>query len=390
MLETKKPREQSGRDSFSRYRAQVRSAAMASLSILEGKEIDRVYCDLHDDFVVRKKDGHGFSYIFYQVKTKGKQNHHWSLNEVFGLNTKLKDQSKQDTDKIKNSFVGKLLLHTVVFDEYCNSVVFQTNIHNSDEVESLLKDIEDGTFENKFAVVLVDRFNHCFPSEIASGLSTHEIKKRLSKLNFENDVQYLKCGDDNFEPLAKDKIYQFSEVDLGYVESKEIMMKLLELVERKSSGVISNLTNKTIEEFAGISIDDLLSILSISKDAYSNLLKGGDSKAIKTVSIIQRTLKEAGAGNEEVEYCSRCKTNWDLWVRRNRHVIPEFELNTIASKVRQLLNESLQHNNTIMLSNLSTPINNLKQELSSCGILYDLTVDLLLGAVFGALVKGKS
>jgi hypothetical protein len=68
MLETKKPREQSGRDSFNRYRAQVRSAAMASLSILEGEDIDKVYCDLHDDFVVRKKESNCYSYVFYQVK----------------------------------------------------------------------------------------------------------------------------------------------------------------------------------------------------------------------------------------------------------------------------------------------------------------------------------
>jgi hypothetical protein len=118
VLETKKPREQSGRDSFSRYRAQVRSAAMASLSILEGEDIDRVYCDLHDDFVVRKKNTSGYSYVFYQVKTMGKQNHNWTLNELFGLKTTLKDQNKQSTDKIKGSFIGKLLLHTVVFDQY--------------------------------------------------------------------------------------------------------------------------------------------------------------------------------------------------------------------------------------------------------------------------------
>ena len=49
MLETKPAREQNGRDSFSRYRAQARSAAMAALSILEGGNIDRVYCDLHDE-----------------------------------------------------------------------------------------------------------------------------------------------------------------------------------------------------------------------------------------------------------------------------------------------------------------------------------------------------
>tara|TARA_R110000803_G_scaffold90248_1_gene157557 strand:+ start:14504 stop:15676 length:1173 start_codon:yes stop_codon:yes gene_type:complete len=390
MLETKRPREQSGRDSFSRYKAQVRSAAMASLSILEGDEVDRVYCDLHDDFVIRKKDTDGYSYVFYQVKTKGKQNHNWSLNELFGLKSTVKNQSKQSTEKIKNSFVGKLLLHTVVFDKYCNSVVFQTNIHNSDDVEKIVKDVEIGTFQNKFSEVLVDRFNQCFPDEITKDLSENEVKSRLSKLKFETDVQYLKNGDDNFEPLAKSAIYKFSEVDLEHTESKEILMKLLELVEKKSSGIISELTSESIEQYAGISIDDLLSILSISKDAYNNLLEGGDDKAIKSASIIQRTLLSAGAGIDEVEFISRCKTNWDVWLRTNRHVILEFDLQSITSKVRQLLNNSIRNDGSVQLASLRVPIKALVQEFEAEDLIYDLNAELILGGVFAELVKGKS
>lgn len=390
MLEKKKPREQSGRHSFSAYRAQVRSAAMASLSILENNGIDKVYCDLHDDFVIRKKDDDGYSYVFYQVKTNGKQNYNWTVSELFGLNTKIKVQKKQSTKKIKDSFVGKLLLHTVVFDNYCNSVVFQTNINNGDDVDSIIKDIESGTFQNKFSEVLINRFNQCFPDEIASEFTEDQIKERLSKLKFETDVQHLKKGDDNFEPLARNAIYKYSEVDLGYTETREILMKLLDLVEDKSDGVISKLTKETIEKYAGISIDDLLSILSISKDAYSNLLEGGDSKAIKSASIIQRTLTSAGASLTEVEYISRCKTNWDLWLRKNRHIIIEFDLQSINSKVRKLLNDSIRNDGTLHLATLRTPIKNLMGELESEGLIYDLSLELILGGIFAELVKGKS
>ncbi|MES9901811.1 MAG: dsDNA nuclease domain-containing protein [Sedimenticola sp.] len=100
MLETVQPREQSGRDALGGFRAQARSAALASLSILEGKEVDRVYCDMHDDFVVRINRGGQLFYVFYQVKTNKKQNHNWTLNEVFGLNSR-KNNTRTPITKLK-------------------------------------------------------------------------------------------------------------------------------------------------------------------------------------------------------------------------------------------------------------------------------------------------
>lgn len=390
MLETIKPREQDGRDAFSRYRAQVRSAAMASLSILEGLDIDKVYCDFHDDFVIRKKSDSGYGYLFYQVKTKGKQNHNWTLSEVFGLNSRIKDQSKQESSKIKDSFLGKLILHTVVFDEYCNNVVFQTNIHTSDDIDEIMSDIESGSFENKFTKVLIDRFNNCFPCEKSGKLSVDKIKSKLSKLKFHTDVQYLKNKNNNFEPAAREKIYEFSEIDLSYEESRKILLKLLDLVARKSSGVIEELTNDSIDHYAAISIEDLLSILSISQGAYEVILQGGDAKAIKSASIIQRILSESGAGDQEIEYCSRCKTRWDVWLRKNRHVLLELDLNTITSKIKSVILSSFSLNTEISISSIRSPIMELASELESEGLLFDLNVDMILGAVFSELVRVNS
>lgn len=390
MLHTHAPREQNGRDSFSRYRAQARSAAIAVLAILEGKEIDRVYCDLHDDFVVRRNNGvNEISYVFYQVKTNGKQNHNWTLNDVLGVKTRI-NIDKQNLIEIKDSFIGKLLLHTIVFDSRCIGVVFQTNIHCDDNIEALLKDIESGDFTNKYSQLLIDKFNDLFSSAISQKLSQEEIKERLTKLSFETDVQYLKDGEENFEPIARTKVYAFSEIDLGHAETKEILLKLLALVEKKSSGIISQLTQEAIEEQAGISIDDLLSILSISKDAYQILLAGGDLSAIRSASIIQRTLLASGAKMEQVSYCSKCKTEWDLWVRKNRHTLSPLDFNTIASKVISLVQATQQNGNAISLSNLRAPIKQLEITLKQESLLYDLNEDLILGGIFSELVKGKA
>lgn len=40
-----KPREQAGRDTLERYNAQIRAASIACLSILEGKDVKRVFAN---------------------------------------------------------------------------------------------------------------------------------------------------------------------------------------------------------------------------------------------------------------------------------------------------------------------------------------------------------
>jgi hypothetical protein len=91
-----------------------------------------------------------------------------------------------------------------------------------------------------------------------------------------------------------------------------------------------------------------------------------------------------------VEYCSRCKTEWDLWLRKNRHVISELDLNTISLKIRSLLNDSQKHGNSISFSSLRIPIQGLVKELEAENLLHDLTDNLILGGIFSEMVRGKS
>ena len=386
MLENSPPREQAGRDSFSRYRAQVRSATLASLSILEGKQVDRVYCDLHDDFVVRLNVNEEFFYVFYQVKTYGKQNYNWTVNDIFGISSQIKDPNKQSTQKIANSFAGKLLLHTVAFGDNCRAVVFQTNINLHDSVESLMNDISGSSFSTDHAQLLISRFSECFSQR---KLQEEEIKAHLGKLEFSTDLQHLKRENINFEPIAREEIFKYSEVDLSREEIKEILLKLVDLVEKKSSGVIRDLTYESIEEQAGISIEDLLDVLSISKEAYLNLINGGDQLAIKSASIIQRTLITGGANDDQVEYCTRCKIMWDNWLRNNRHILPEMEVLSIQSDIGDILHSTLE-NGTLVFTKLREPVQGFVKNLSQNGRLYDLNADTILGGIFSELVRSKS
>lgn len=339
--------------------------------------------------MVRLNDEDGIRYHFFQVKTKGKVNHLWKLHETFGLKQTIKNQSKQEAGNIQGSFVGKLLLHTVLFEKYCGKVIFQTNIHCDDVVLEVLKDIQTGKLEHKFTKALIEKFNECFFEDLWCELSDDQIKENLAKLDFEGDVQYLKSTNDTFESTVGDCIYKYSEIDLGRAERKEIIYKLMELVDRKTCDVIHEIDLKTIEERAGISIEDLLNVLSISKDAYRILSQGGDPNAIKSASIIQRLLKNGGAGNQQVEYASRCKTEWDEWYRSNRHKLPEFELNAITQEIGKRVSDSMDHKDALVLLDLKSDISKLKKYLKSKNLLHDLNQNLILGAIFSELVRGR-
>lgn len=388
MVHSIKPREQSGRDSFSRFRAQTRSATIASLSILEGKEIDWIYCDFQDDFVVRYRIEGEISYKFYQVKTKSKQNESWTISELTGINTRKKDEN-QDLVKLKESFIGKLLLQTLMFEESCKYIVFQTNINNDNNVESFFEDILNGNFDNKYVQLFLNNFNCIFSGELNGIIDNEGIKNKLKKLIAEVDVEYLKDKHELFEPLVRSRIYDYSEVDLNYSECKELILKLLSLVENKSSGVIKDINENSVNELAGISIKNLLPIMSITYDAYQILLNGGDSNAIKSVSIIQRALEGSGATEETIKYCSKWKSEWDIWLRNTRHNVSEFELEILISEIRRILNEAVKFGNYIKIIDLKKPLTSYYAEVVQDGNKLGLSEDLLLGGVFSEFVKSK-
>jgi hypothetical protein len=386
-----KPREQVGRDTFARYRAQVRAASLAALAILEGKETDRIYCDYHDDFVIRKIKSGRPNYLFVQVKTRGKTNKNWTINEIFGLKKSTKSKkATQDPKLVKDSFGGKLLQHTITFPETCAEIVFMTNSHLDDLVESIADCLAAEDSTNEYVKFLSEKFNECFDPDSPSKIGESDALARMAKLRFETDVQYIKEKNHNFESLARSSIYDYSEIDLDHNESKQIIIGLLELTSKKSSGKIINLTESAINENASIEINDLLDLLSISREAYQALLNGDDPKAIKSASVIQRALASAGASNDEIEYASRCKTSWDIWLRENRNRLSDFDIISINSYIDESFNSIFKSGKSLKLSDANPIILQLKKRLTEQGIIFDLDPNLLLGGFFSALVRCKS
>jgi hypothetical protein len=379
------PREQDGRDSFARYRAQVRAAAVAALAILEAKSIDRVYCDLHDDYVVRSSTSDGVRYRFVQVKTKGKQHENWTIGELLGIDGRRKDVSGSSAAKIKESFIGKLLLHTVTFGESCECVTFQTNNNLEAKAEDFRLDIEDCVFTDKHSQLLIDKFNECYKDKISKPLTALEVQQLLSKLTFETDVSHIKLKNVEFDSTVKKRIHEYSEVELSYSEIDKILLKLLDLVSEKSSGVIEKWDIPSINSCSSIGIDDLLDIMAISRPAYMLLRAGKDNKAVRSASLIQRVLGDAATNPETVEYCSRCKIRWDEWSRNTRK--SALDLAEITDEINRLLEVSLDWKRQVKLSKIKVPLQELRDKLHEGGTFSDIDVDTLLGAFFSEYIK---
>lgn len=377
-----KPREGTGRDTIARYRLQFVAAAYASLEVLEGKEIDRIFCDYHDDFVVRhRKDGQ-HTYHFYQVKTKEKRNHQWTLVDSFGLNKRAyAAPDKDDLAKIRDSFFGRLLLHTLNFGHACKELSLLTNVNFRDDVEALVTALSNNT-ENLHTKFLIEKFHQIFG--LSSALSAETVRDHLKKLSIKPNTSYVDPGNGDFTGVAREAIYKYSEIDLSHEEAAKIALNFVALVFNKSfKKIMRDITEADLDDLAGVGIDDLLAVLSISKVAYGTLLEGGDERALKSASIIQRRLRKAGAQDSMVEFCTRQKVAWDIWIRDKRHSASELEFNLLQEEVANLARQW----NGADWDWLQRKLDSLAEKMKQTALGTTITPELLIGGVFAMLIK---
>ncbi len=326
-----KPRETVGRSTVSRFRMQFQAAAYAALEILSGKEVDRVYCDYHDDFVVRRTVGGLVEYHFFQVKTKGRPNQQWNISEVFSLKKKGALDTEEKLEAIRKSIAGKLFVHTVEFGNQCREVTVLSNVHFDDEVHQVITDLSAGLSTKKYISQFIERFADI----VSSGrpMSPDDIEAARKKLTLRANVTYIGETLEDFAIAAHNAIWKHSEIDLHKHEVDEIANSLVTLITNKSCAPISSLSKADIDLATGVGLDDLLKVLSISTQVYQNLVAGGDPSAIKAASILQRKLKEAGASEPMIESASQAKVAWDVWVRSARHTFPDFTFNVLLDEI---------------------------------------------------------
>lgn len=378
-----KPREVVGRETTRRFYAQFKAAALESLHLLDHSNIDRIYCDFHDDYVVRYITPSGSSYRFVQVKTNGKANERWSPLEIFGLKKRLKKGVAND---LKTSFAGRLFLHIENFGPSCNCVQLSTNINFDDDVLDIAKDLQTGSSKGKFTNALINEIKVIFP-KLASQ-SDSDILKAFSSFKLSPRENILDDEREAFVNQASTKIYKYSEIHLTPPEVSKIVDTLVDLVRSKSSNVIlEGMTELELEEVSAIALEDILGLLSISKTAFEILRTGGDSQAIKSASILQRTLAKSNYSNDTINQFAQYKSDWDTWFRVSRHNIQNLQLTIYLQQANDVARK-LANANLSMLD-LYAEVNNLSRFAASTPGMQTIEEEQILGSVLSELVRGE-
>ena len=379
------PPEQVGRDIFERYKEQAKAACLASLEILEQGEVDKVYCEWQDDYVVRKSRSGKFFYSFYQVKTNKQKSKQWSVSDLFGFSQKTKPNDIPKS--LRDSFVGKLLKHTITFDDSCENVTFLTNKSIGSTTTKLSAAVTNDNVKDSNYRKVLESFIPAFQLDENTN-SVDSVKEKLKKLILKEEQHYLDSRNETFEPLAHKYIYKYSEIELTYIEATEIIHSLLKVVEDKSSGKIDNsdLDPKNISSRTAIELPELLSELSISMNAYEALVKGGDPKALKTASTLNRILTKAGFKADLVEQAAIYKSKWDTWYRNMRHTDYSCELDCLTEIIEGEM-EQIFNKRKFKLNDFLPMISNVLDKLKEFRHLKEVEQDILLGGFFSILVR---
>ena len=376
------PREVAGRETILRFRMQFQAAAYAALEILSGSDVDRVYCDYHDDFVVRRSSSAGVNYHFFQVKTKAKLNKRWTLLEVFALKKKGALDTDEKLQEIRDSIAGKLFSHTIQFGEQCREVTILSNVHFEDEVLEAIAAVHAGSSTKKYVTQFLDNFEGIFSP--GKTLTPAEAQAARVKFNVQAGVHHIGETLESFTSAARTAIWTHSEIDLRPQEVDEIARSLVDVVTNKSCARIAGITKQGLDEATSVGLKDLLEVLSISTPVYETLRAGQDPQAIKSASILQRQLKQAGASDSMIETASRLKVAWDVWLRTNRHVYTEMDLEALLQEVESACTNWLLAGGR--LADLRALLSSMRKK-ALMKVFSTLNDDLLFGAVLAAMVR---
>jgi hypothetical protein len=336
------PRERAGAQTGRKYEYQYERTARAALDLLtDDAKHACVYCDWHDDYVVETGQP-PTRYVFHQVKGRKSSQGPWKFSEFFGVQIKKSATTAKNPPAVStDAIVPRMLLHHQNFGDSCAGLAFVTNagldaalvkflqaIGNASDVASLPPDV-------CIAFRHVARGYEATTPPLAS--SETDLFMWLRGLAVHTDRGQLEDQDAALLELA-DVVVNYSEIELLQRQAKQIARDIVTQVRRRvaHSATVVPASDDQLRRDKGLVVTEILSVLSLSTQAYEQLKAGQGRDTIKTLSRLQRFCQKRGMTDHLVQICE-FKARWDTWRTTERHFVSSADFMLLEKRTHDLL-----------------------------------------------------
>ena len=341
------PRERAGAQTGRKYEYQYERTARAALDLLsDGTQHVCVYCDWHDDYVVETGDP-PTRYVFHQVKGRKTSQGAWTLSDFFGVRTRksktaAKKPAKKPAEVSDDAIVPRMLKHYANFGDNCAGIAFVTNSGLHPNLSGFLGQIAkaaDIAALSPEPRALFDKLAQAYAATTPPlATSPDDLFSWLRSFVVHTDQGQLESPDASLLEIAA-VVSDLSEIDLHQRQAKVIARQIVERVRLKvsHSTTVIPAEDDQLQRDKGIVVTELLSVLSLSTDAYKALRGGASSDAVKTLSRLHRFCDKHPALKEQVVAIAEFKAQWDVWRTIERHNVGGADFLLLETRANEVL-----------------------------------------------------
>lgn len=340
------PRERAGAQTGRKYEYQYERTARAVLDLMadDSKHVC-VYCDWHDDYVV--ETGQPLTrYIFHQVKGRKSSQGPWKFRDFFGVQLKKSGTPARKPPSVSaDAIVPRMLLHHRNFGENCAGLAFVTNAGLDVALAAFLQKIGNAPGLAGLPANVRIALNHVALAYQATTpplvSPENDLFVWLKGLTVHAERGQLEDQDAALLELA-DVVDNYSEIELLQRQAKQIARDIVGLVRRKvaHSTTVVPASDEQLRREKGLVVKEILSVLSLSTQAYEQLKSGQGQDTIKTLSRLQRFCQKHGLTDHLVQICE-FKALWDSWRTTERHFVSSTDFMLLERRAHDLLKTNL-------------------------------------------------
>jgi len=135
-----------------------------------------------------------------------------------------------------------------------------------------------------------------------------------------------------------DGVVNYSEIELHVRQAKQIAREIVNRVRLKvaHSTTVVPTPDEQLRADKGIVIAELLTVLSLSTQAYEQLKAGAGTDTVKTLSRLHRFCLKYNMEEHVVQVCEY-KAQWDVWRTVERHFLKSADYLLLERKAQEIL-----------------------------------------------------